>query len=412
VTNQIKIQTNGPCTITVDGDAQVIEPQPEPSTEAWRAWDWHIHSHGCPSEHTVDELLQLLAEQNLSGATPLVWGLGKGWTVDRPLLTGSVHPLSTRDHILRFDCEYSQTPSAHLGHLVTHNIEQMWFGDATGGGDPSPATTIPIAKWAKRQGAVLGMAHCQQWPASDYPNQPNPLCPWEAPILAALGLLDYLSTEYVDDADVLLHPGTQVLWTHLLNCGFRLGLVGSSDFSCLQQPPGSPRTLVKTLGNGYKKALAETEIGASVVSRGDNGYLEMTVNGAPVGSRIDAVFRETVAVEVRTDQPVDQVHLMLGSEPYTSIPIVDGMGSFTAGPLGKSSYLHALTENFHTSAIYFRVDEKPIRVKASIEWMIGYVDHLTDLVHSGAFGEAAKAALPHYAAARAEYVRRLGQAEA
>jgi len=399
--SKIQIQTNGPCAITIDGDAQVVIDQDE---EQWVDCDWHCHAHGCVEEYPVEAFPSLMAEQGLQVISPVVCELGDGWKIDRQYMTGKDHPLSRPGRVIHFDQEYRQD----LGHLMVHNVSEMAF-DESGQSIRGPISTLPIAAWAKSKDAVIGMAHCQQWPwqdanGFDYPINPHAFHPFEAPVLAALGLLHYLGIETPGQGRPL-NDGAMNLWTRLLNAGCHVGLVGGSDFTCINKTLGRPRTLVKALGPTYLQALAETEIGATVFSRGGTGRLYMTADGHPLASHLKIARGQSVEVEITCDS-AEQVQLLLSGNLWTHVPMINGRGVFNTSGLSKSCWICARTENLQTSAIFIHVDDAPIGTPEAMDWIIGAIEHVWGFIEAGEYGGKETEVRQCYEAARERIVNR------
>jgi hypothetical protein len=148
-----------------------------------------------------------------------------------PLITGQDDAVSTADHIVHWDAEWHYDPEgvtferkAIGGHLILLGLKQ--------GGQPFAQYTDPIFEWAKERGAIGGFAHMQYLPFAFYPPPDGiPLsldccAPLEYPVEVALGSASFLM-EDVHGSDSALQA-----YYRILNCGFRPGLVTSTDYSC------------------------------------------------------------------------------------------------------------------------------------------------------------------------------------
>lgn len=408
----MRIKITGPCTITIDGNAQVIDDSlPEPTKYGGHiAVDPHCHAHGSKRDATVKELSAMMATEDLHLITPLAWGYGSGFA-DRVLVTGGDAPASAPGRIIHWDCEYSQTPSNKLGHLVTHGCPPHPTQLVNHAGCPT-ASTLPIAQWARDNGAIaIGMAHCQQWPqwpawpgaVAGYPGlDPLQFCPYEAPILAVLGLVDYLEIETGNNDGQCIHPGAWLLWKHLQRAGFDVALVGGSDFTCLDNPLGTMHTMVSTEGRvEYDEIFSAIANGDCIVSTGKNGFIDVTCwfDGVLAKPGIETLRVPPLArlqVVITTDQP-GPVQLQLDGEAWTSLPIVNGRAMFTTSPMGSSCFITARTPQFQTNAVHVKVGDTEIRGREeSREWLRGWVAKLAEAISGGAFGDGAKDGLPYY----------------
>jgi hypothetical protein len=154
--------------------------------------------------------------------------------------------------------EVSGFPSSYAGHLVLLSLKDQDY-PGTSLIEEWPSWNLPILRWARAQGAVAGYGHCGDGLVVDTNDLPNYDIPPmdvdganEAIVDVTHGMLDFLS-----GCD---GPPTAELnvWYHLLNCGFRLPMLGETDFPCLSDlRPGAGRTYVqlgsRPIGNsGYR----------------------------------------------------------------------------------------------------------------------------------------------------------------
>lgn len=408
----VKIKIDGPCTITIDGNAQVIDDEPPAPTKygGHIAVDPHCHAHGSKRDANVEEPSAMMAAEDLHLITPLAWGYGSG-VADRTLVTGRDDPASAPERIIHWDCEYSQTPSHKLGHLVTHGCPPHPTQLVNHAGCPT-ASTIPIAQWARDNGAIaIGMAHCQQWPqwpakpgeVAGYPGlDPLQFCPYEAPVLAVLGLIDYLGVETGNHDGQCIHPGAWLLWKYLQRAGFDVALVGGSDFTCLDNPLGTMRTMVPNYDKvDYDETFGAIASGDCIVSTGANGFVTLNVSYDNVSVKPDepqlhVPLLAKLRISVHTDQP-GPVQLQIDGEPWTSLPIADGRATFVTPPMGASCFITARTPQFQTNAVHVKVGDTKIRGREeSRAWLRGWIAKLAKAVSGGVFGDGAKDGLPYY----------------
>jgi cysteine-rich repeat protein len=380
------------------------------------AGDPHVHSQGC-LEAPADppRLLQLLAAQGIQVGAALVWG--DGYDVDRPRFTGRDDPASTGERILHYDLEVSAFTEGDGGHLVMLGLHSIDFSP-----DPfrAPHSGLSLPAWARAQGerVVVGMAHGQFWPASGFPSPGDVDCcmPWEFPIHAARGAVSFLITERLGDG-APVDEGTFALWRALLNSGFRVALLGGSDYPCIHHvlDDTAPRTDVMAGALSYEAWLEGIRRGRTVVTLDARHHLNLRVNGAPLGSEVQARPGDVLTVSLESDAP----------EPTTVELLVNGAVAQTAAlpagrqvatlrvPLPASSWLFARTPRAATSAIYVLADGRPIRASAADAcYLAQYTDHLSRLVRLRRvnLAEDTDSALEAYAAARAEFERRFREA--
>ena len=380
------------------------------------AGDPHVHSAGCEGTNTAPgQLLNLLAAEGIDVGAALVWGVG--YDHDRPSFTGSDDPASGGGRILHYDLEVSAFAAGRSGHLVALGLRDIDFSS-----DPfrTPKTGLSLPPWAKAQGerVVVGMAHGQFWPAAGFPSPPVACCmPWEFPIQAAHAGVSFLITERRGDGPPV-DPGTFLLWRTLQNSGFRIALLGASDYPCIHRAidDTSPRTDV--IVNGpltYEGWLEGIRRGRTVVTLDARHRLNLRVNGAPLGSEVAARAGEVLLVSVENEAPeATAVEVLVNGAPATSVVLPPGrqVATLRLG-LPASSWVAARTRRSTTGAIYVVVDGKPVRASAADAcYLVRYTDHLSDLVGSREIdlAEDTGEALDAYAAARVEFEKRFREA--
>jgi cysteine-rich repeat protein len=380
------------------------------------ASDPHVHSRGCRPPFTPPgELLVRLADQGIELGAALVWG--DGYSEDRRLFTGADDPASGGGRILHYDLEVSAFAAGRSGHLVALGLRSIGFS-----ADPFrfPKSGLGIPAWARGQDArvVVGMAHGQFWPAAGFPSPPVACCmPWEFPVQVVRGGASFLITERLGDGPPI-DPGTWLLWRSLLNSGFRVAVLGASDYPCIHKTIGanSPRTDVLLEGEqSYDRWLEGVRLGRTAVVLGRGDRLNLRVAGVPLGGEVAARAGELLAVSVesRATQPV-QVELLVNGAVATSVVLPAGSQVATLRlAFERSSWVAARTRRVHTGSIAVVVDGRPIRASAEDAcYLARYVDHLSRLVSSGAIDleEDTAEALEAYGEARAELERRFREA--
>ena len=145
-------------------------------------------------------------------------------TTDLPKVNGQDDPISKPNRIVHWDAEWhwdaTYTQYAHQalgGHIVALGLTsayQIW-----------EEYTYPIFNWARQQGGIAGFAH-MQFAEDEFPQSLNCCIPVEYPVEVALGACDFVS-EDVAGSDTAMRA-----YYRLLNCGFRPGFAGGSDYPC------------------------------------------------------------------------------------------------------------------------------------------------------------------------------------
>ncbi len=303
----------------------------DPAKWGWYSGDTHIHAGGCahyqiPTEGVSPEtMIRHARGEGLSIGDVLTWG--PSWYYQKQFFTGHAespaatleHPdLQAANHVslqpratpedaestLRYDVEVSGFPSSYAGHLVLLRLKEQDY-PGTKLIEDWPSWNLPILKWAKEQGSVAGYAHCGSGMTVDSTDLPGYEIPpmdgvgtQEAIIDVTHGLVDFLSG--CDTAPI----AELNAWYHMLNCGFRLAMIGETDFPCISgERVGKGRTYVKLdqrpIGEvGYEAWVRNLQKGRLYCGDGRSHFLEFTVNShAGADSDVELVAPGPVKVE-------------------------------------------------------------------------------------------------------------------
>jgi hypothetical protein len=288
----------------------------DPAKWGWYSGDPHIHAGGClhyqvPTEGVSPEtMIRHVRGEGLAIGDVLSWG--PSWYYQKQFFSGhATSPAAVLEHpqlqnannatlqpratpkdaesSLRYDVEVSGFPSSHAGHLVLLRLREQDF-PGTRQIEDWPSWNLPILQWARAQGAVAGYAHCGLGMVVESKDLPNHEIPpmngvgtQEAIVDVTHGLVDFLAgcdTTPVAELNA---------WYHMLNCGFRLALVGETDYPCLSgERVGVGRTYVKLdrrpLGEaGYEAWVRNLQKGRLYCGDGRSHFLEFTANGRASG---------------------------------------------------------------------------------------------------------------------------------
>ncbi|MEO8766051.1 MAG: CehA/McbA family metallohydrolase [Ginsengibacter sp.] len=248
----------------------------------WYSGDHHVHAAGCSHYESPEEGVppmhmwrQIIGEDLNIGAV-LTWG--PGWYYQKAFFTGEISPLSTKQNIMRYDVEVSGFPSSHAGHLVLLRLKEDDYPGTTTI-DEWPSWTLPVLKWAKGQGAVVGYAHSG---LGLEPLKPTiDILNYETPKMDGIGANEYIVTVALDAVDFFSAGNTPApwelnMWYHSLNCGFRTRLSGETDFPCAyDERVGIARSYYKSDSvlnfNNYADAIRK---GRSYVSEGGSHIID------------------------------------------------------------------------------------------------------------------------------------------
>jgi N-methylcarbamate hydrolase len=288
----------------------------DPARWGWYSGDTHIHAGGCahyqvPTEGVSPEtMIRHVRGEGLSIGDVLSWA--PSWYYQKQFFTGraespaavlehpelqaannaSLVPRATQEDtesLLRYDVEVSGFPSSHAGHLVLLRLRDEDY-PGTKLIEDWPSWNLPILKWARAQGAVAGYAHCGNGMVVDSTDLPNYLIPpmdgigtQEAIIDVTHGAVDFLS-----GCDT--RPAAELnAWYHMLNCGFRLAMIGETDFPCITgDRPGVGRSYVRLDGRpegdgGYEAWIRGLREGRLYCGDGRSHFLDFTVEGKSSG---------------------------------------------------------------------------------------------------------------------------------
>ena len=275
----------------------------------WYSADHHVHAAGCshydsPEEGVLshDMFRQALGE-DLDVSAVLTWG--PSWYYQKQFFTGKDDSMSTRENIIRYDVEVSGFPSSHAGHIVLLRVKEDDYPGTTTI-EQWPTYTLPILKWAKDQGGVVGYAH-SGWgldpvePTNDLPNYILPKMDGiganEYIVAVTQGLIDFYSA-----GDTYLINELNMYY-HTLNCGFRTRLSGETDFPCISDlRVGLARSYFKSdKPVNYDDYVAAIKSGRSYVTEGRAHLMNFSVNGVEVGtneSELKSQGEQTLNIDV------------------------------------------------------------------------------------------------------------------
>ena len=427
-----------------------------PSLDGWYSGDHHIHSAGCshyenPTEGVrPEDMWPQIVGEGLDLASVLTWG--PSYYYQKQFFSGADHPLSTPGRLMRYDLEISGFPSSHAGHLVLLGLKDQDYPGTTRLED-WPTWTLPILRWGREQGAVVGFAH-SGWGlevrGADLPS-------FEMPGFDGIGANEFIVDVTHDNAVDFISAGDTPyvwelsIWYHTLNTGFRTRISGETDFPCITDDRvGLSRSYAKVDGPlTYRKWIDAVRAGRSYVSDGKSHLMDFSVNGTPGGTadsevRLAAPGRVKVTVRAAANldpQPDDAVRRSRYDQtPYWDLErarigtsrevpveiIVNGERAAVQNlladgkirtltfdvPVQRSSWIAVrVLPSSHTNPVFVLVDGKPIRAsRRSAEWCLNAVNQCwTQKAAQFRAGErdAARQAYDH---ARKVYLQRMADA--
>lgn len=414
-TREIAVTAAGPSEVAVQLDRWI-----DPSKNGWYSGDHHVHAAGCshymnPAEgvEPKDMIRQILGER-LNIGSVLTWG--PDYYYQKQFFSGKDNPLSSPDRLMHYDLEVSGFPSSHAGHIILLNLKDQDYPQAKRIED-WPTWDLPIFRWAKSQGAIVGFAH-SGWGLQVMSKE---LPTYEVPSFDGIGANEYIvDVTYPDLVDFISSVDTPYLWElniwyHTLNVGFRTRIGGETDFPCIYDGRvGIGRTYAKVDGAlSYAGWLKGLQSGRSYVSDGKTHLMDFRVNGVEVGAngselRLPTAGTATVTLKAAAYLPTlpDQA---LRSRPYDQKPYWDVERARTGDtrevpveivvngkavarqmlladgkvrdlkfdvPVNESSWIAArIIPAAHTNPVFAIVGGKPIRAsKLSAEWCLNAVN--------------------------------------
>jgi hypothetical protein len=473
---QLEVQAGAPAILSAR-----LRRWVNPAAHGWYAGDPHLHAAGCGHYEyptmgvTPETMLRHARGEGLSIGAVLNWA--PGYYYQKQFFTGQAHhPTGELGHpqyqaannsslrprptprdsesTVRWDIEVSGFPSSHSGHLILAGLRDQEYPGAQRL-EEWPSWNLPILKWARRQGAVVGFAHAGSGLEVATEELPN----YEVPRFDMMGANEFVvdvahgAVDFVSGAE--FHPTTELnFWYHALNCGFSTPMIGETDFPCIYERAGSGRTYVRLseppLGEaGFRAWLEGVRTGRCYFGDGRSHILEFAVNGLGPGTQalqLAKPGRVTVTAQVAAwleEAPVDPdedhltpVHLYWHLErarvPGTRrVPIelvVNGVPrarrEITADgqvrsvefevDVDESAWLAVrILPSVHTAPVVVKVGGRPVRAsRRSAQWSLDCIDVLWAEKQHRIRGPERDSARAAYDQARAVYRRILAECRA
>jgi hypothetical protein len=394
-----------------------------PAAKGWYSGDHHIHAAGCahyesPTEGvTPEDMMRHLLGEDLNVGCCLSWG--PCWYHQKRYFEGKTNALSTPTNLLRYDVEVSGFPSSPCGHICLLRLQQQDY-PGTKLIEDWPSYDLPIFRWAKKQGAVVGFAH-SGWGliAGDSRELPNYL----QPPMDGIGANEYIVDVAHDACDFISTVDTPSVWElniwyHTLNCGYRARISGETDFPCIfGERVGLGRSYVHLDGKLIFEDWAEgIKQGRCYVSDGKSHLMDFTVNGLGVGEKnseiklaepgtVEIKAKVAALLEPESTPATDKIRQSsLNVKPYWDLErarigktrkvpvevVVNGRAverkeiaadggerevTFSV-PVKNSSWVCLrIFPSSHTNPVFVLVGDKPIRAsKKSADWCVQAVE--------------------------------------
>jgi hypothetical protein len=394
------------------------------ANEGWYSGDHHVHAAGCahyesPTEgvRPEDMMRQILGE-DLNVGCVLSWG--PCWYAQKAFFEGKVHKLSRPQYLMRYDVEVSGFPSSPNGHLCLLRLTEDDYPGTTRI-EEWPSWNLPVLKWGKEQGGVVGYSHSGWGLAIKEPK----LLSYEMPPFDGIGANEYIVDVVHDVCDFISSVDTPIhyelnIWYHTLNCGYTTRISGETDFPCIYgERVGLGRAYVKLDKElDFDRWVDGIRDGRSYVGDGFSHLLDFTANGLGVGEKgqdgrasvLAVKTGEPVKIKVRAaallgEKPDEAIRRRpLEQKPYWHIErarigdsrrvpvelIVNGQAverkeidadgdindlAFEFTPEESSWVALRIFASSHTNPIFVEVDGKPIRAsRKSAQWCLDAID--------------------------------------
>ena len=163
-----------------------------------------------------------------------VLSLGAVLVSPEAVLRGQGAPaLAADDYLMRYDVEVSGFPSSHAGHLCLLRLKEDDYPGTTRI-EEWPSWDLPVLKWGKEQGGVVGFSH-SGWGLQVHGDK---LPTYEMPPFDGIGANEYIVDVVHDACDFISAVDTPIVWElniwyHTLNCGYTCRISGETDFPCI-----------------------------------------------------------------------------------------------------------------------------------------------------------------------------------
>ena len=421
----------------------------------WYSGDHHVHAAGCshyeaPTQGVAPaDMMRHFLGEDLNVGCVLTWG--PCWYHQKQFFDGQLHALSRKNYLMRYDVEVSGFPSSHTGHLCLLRLKEDDYPNTTRI-EEWPSWDLPVLKWGKEQGGVVGFSHSGWGLKVEGDTLPN----YNMPKFDSIGANEYIVDVVHGVCDFISAVDTPIIWEmsiwyHTLNCGYTCRISGETDFPCIYgDRVGLGRVYVKLDKDqplDFDNWVYGLRDGRSYCSDGLAHLFDFSVNGLGVGevgkdkrpsflgiSKGDELTIKVQAAAHLEKEPLESVRSRpLDQKPYwhverarvgntRKVPVelivngesvakteIDADGSVQPVSfdykLERSSWVALrIFPAAHTNPVFVEVDGKPIRAsKRSAQWCLEAVDVCWNSKKGNIRKEEQKAAAAAYEKARQAY---------
>ena len=259
----------------------------------WYSGDHHVHAAGCshyeaPTQGVTPEaMMRHILGEDLNVGCVLSWG--PCWYHQKQFFDGQIHKLSTKDYLMRYDVEVSGFPSSHTGHLCLLRLKEDDYPKTTRI-EEWPSWDLPVLRWGKEQGGVVGFSHSGWGLKVDDTTLPS----YKMPKFDSIGANEYIVDVVHGVCDFISAVDTPIIWElsiwyHTLNCGYSCRISGETDFPCIYgDRVGLGRIYVKLDEDqplDFDNWVFGLRDGRSYCSDGLAHLFDFSVNGLGVGEK-------------------------------------------------------------------------------------------------------------------------------
>ena len=430
--------------------------------KGWFSGDHHVHAAGCshydsPTEGVrPQDMMRHILGEDLNVGCVLSWG--PCWYYQKQFFDGKVSQLSTDRYLMRYDVEVSGFPSSHAGHLCLLRLAEDDY-PGTSRIEEWPSWDLPVLKWGKEQGGVVGFSHSGWGLQVNSTSLPS----YDMPKFDGIGANEYVVDVTHGVCDFISAVDTPIIWElaiwyHTLNCGYTCRISGETDFPCIYGERVG-------LGRGYVKLGKDQPLtfdawvhgirdGRSYVGDGLSHLIDFQVNGLGVGEPGDKDRPSVLAAKAgqplkiklqaaallaaKPDQGTERIRKSpLHQKPYwhverarvgnsRKVPVelivnghsvetqeIDADGSVTEiafdyTPKISSWVAVRIFPTCHTNPVFVEIDGQPIRAsKRSAQWCLDAVDVCWKSKQGRIRDSEKDAASKAYEASRAAYRKNL-----
>lgn len=432
----------------------------------WFSGDHHVHAAGCahyeaPTQGVgPEDMMRHILGEDLNVGCVLSWG--PCWYFQKQFFEGDIHKLSTKDYLMRYDIEVSGFPSSHAGHLCLLRLKEDDY-PGTSRIEDWPSWDLPVLKWGKQQGGVVGFSH-SGW-GMEVPDSETKLPSYAMPKFNGIGANEYIVDVVHDACDFISSVDTPIIselsiWYHTLNCGYRCRISGETDFPCIYgERVGLGRLYVKLDASQpleYDPWVHGLRDGRSYCCDGLSHLIDFSVNGLGVGeagkdgqpsllaltgnptiqvaAKASALLEETPRNDIRNrplkQQPYWHVErARIGDSRKVPVELIVNGQSVAQTEIVADGSIQDLRFNYqlkqsswvalrifpscHTNPVFVEVDGKPIRAsKRSAQWCLDAVDVCWKAKESAIRESERAEAREAYDVARRSYAKILAESQA